>query len=313
MTEFIDAIRQAENILVVCHVRPDGDCLGAGLAISVLCGKLNKKSDFVCDSPLPGHYEFIDRNNIFNRISCDCYDLAIAVDCADEFRMGKFGDVFFDVKNTVNIDHHVTNTMFAGMNIVDGTASSTCEIIFRLLTPGNYIDAETAEYLYMGISTDTGHFKHNNTSPATLMTASELLKYNFDVIGLIDRLYRSNTAEKIKLIGVSLNKMRYYAGGKLCIIALSKKDLSDCGCSLSDTEGIIDYPMTVAGVLVAVCMSQQSGTSFKVSFRSKGPDVAKIACKFGGGGHVLASGCVVNGEYNDCIEKVIRAVVEEIE
>lgn len=311
MTEFLSQIKLAENVLVVCHVRPDGDCLGAGFAVTALCNKLNKKVDFLCESELPEHYAFIDKSAIFNKSTCDFYDLAIAVDCADEFRLGKIGDIFFNVKNTVNIDHHVTNTKFAGLNIVKGDASSTCEILFNEIIDSGYVDAVIAEYLYMGISTDTGHFRHSNTSPATLTVAAELLKYKFDVTGLIDCLYRSNTAEKLQLIGLSINKMRYYADGKLCVIALSRRDLNDCGCTLADTEGLIDYPMTVKGVQVAVCMSQQSGTSFKVSFRSKGPDVSKIAGKFGGGGHILASGCVVNGEYNACIEKVVAAVLEE--
>ena len=114
------------------------------------------------------------------------------------------------------------------------------------------------------------------------------------------------------MIGVALNKMKFYENNRICVIALSQKDILNCGCQLSDTEGIIDFPMTVRDVEVAVCMSQQSGSSFKVSFRSKGPNVAAIAGKFGGGGHVLASGCVVNGEFNDCVKKVVKAITEDI-
>lgn len=311
MNTLIDAIKNAENIFIVCHVRPDGDCLGAGFAVMRVCEKLGKKVDFCCDSPIPAHYAFLsDANKLNDCRHCD-YDLAIAVDCADEFRMGKFGDVFFSAKSTVNVDHHITNTMFGGENIVNGSASSTCEILFGLLKDG-YIDANIAEYLYMGISTDTGHFRHNNTSPETLVTAAALLGYDFDVEKLIDNLYRSNPIEKLKLIGVALNKMRFFENNRICVIALSQKDINGCGCALSDTEGIIDYPMTIKEVEVAVCMSQQSGSSFKVSFRSKGPNVAAIAGKFGGGGHVLASGCVVNGDFNGCIAKVVKAITEDI-
>ena len=310
MNALINAIDKAENIFVVCHVRPDGDCLGAGFAVTRVCEKLGKKVDFMCDSPLPTHYAFVPDAKKFNEASLDCYDLAIAVDCADEFRMGRFGDVFFSVKSTVNVDHHVTNTNFASENIIMDKASSTCEILFGLLN--EYVDAAIAEYLYMGISTDTGHFRHNNTSPETLNVAAELIRYNFDTEKLIDNLYRSNPVGKLKLIGVALNKMKFYENNRICVIALSQKDILNCGCQLSDTEGIIDFPMTVRDVDVAVCMSQQSGSSFKVSFRSKGPNVAAIAGKFGGGGHVLASGCVVNGEFNDCVKKVVKAITEDI-
>ena len=311
MNTLIDTIKKAENVLLVCHVRPDGDCLGAGFAVMRVCEKLGKNTDFVCDSPLPAHYSFLPDGGSLNDEKFFGYDLAIAVDCADEFRMGKFGDVFFSVPVTINIDHHITNTNFASVNIVKGDASSTCEILFDLFKCG-YIDEQIAEYLYMGISTDTGHFRHNNTSPETLIAAADLVRYKFDVSTLIDNLYRSNPIGKLKLIGVALNKMRFFENNRICIIALSQKDIAGCDCSLSDTEGIIDYPMTIKEVEVAVCMSQQSGSSFKVSFRSKGPDVAAIAGKFGGGGHILASGCVVNGDFNGCVNKVVAAITEDI-
>lgn len=312
MDPIISAIEKANDILIVCHVRPDGDCLGAGFALHNILCKLQKNVDFVCDSPFPPHYGFIKNRAVFGEVNCEKYDLAIAVDCADEFRLGAYADRFFSAPVTVNIDHHATNTRFAAINRVDAEASSTCEIVYYIMRESGLIDVQIAENLYMGISTDTGHFRHSNTSPQTLCTGGELLKYGFDAVKLVDNLYRSNTAEKMRLIGVALNKMRYYLGGKLAVIALSQRDLKECGCVLSDTEGLIDYPMTVGEVEVAVCMTQQSPSSFKVSFRSKGPDVAAVAGKFGGGGHILASGCVVNGTFNACVAKVVQAVAEQL-
>lgn len=165
----------------------------------------------------------------------------------------------------------------------------------------------------MGISTDTGHFRHNNTSPETLNAAAELIRYKFNVSALIDNLYRSNPIGKLKLIGVALNKSDFLKINRICVYCVISKRIFPVAIALlSDTEGIIDYPMTIKEVEVAVCMSQQSGSSFKVSFRSKGPDVAAIAGKFGGGGHILASGCVVNGDFNGCVNKVVAAITEDI-
>ncbi len=307
-----ELIESADSCIIICHIRPDGDCLGAGFALSKLLRNKRKKVDFVCDSEMPAHYSFIKNSNYLNDINYFDYDLAISLDCADEFRLGKYSDNFFDCANTVNIDHHATNTCFGGLNIVDDSASSTCEILYYLFKNDPQFDSDIAENLYMGISTDTGHFRHDNTTAATFSAAAELINYDFDATCLINNLYRSNSMGKLKLIGLAINKLRYFCNNQVGLIALTQKDLSECNCLMSDTEGLIDYPMTVSDVKVAVCMSQQSPVSFKVSFRSKKIDVSKVAAKFGGGGHVLASGCVVNGDYNQCINKVITALSEEL-
>lgn len=312
MIDLVKHLINARNILIVCHVRPDGDCLGAGFSLYSVAKKLNKSADFLCDSPFPEHYSFIKNHEIFGKRELSEYDLAISVDCADEFRMGEYSDIYFSCKQTVNIDHHATNTMFAAVNEVCAAASSTCEIVYLLLKDSGLIDAGIAQDLYMGISTDTGHFRHSNTKPNTLLAAAHLLEFDFDAVKLVDNLYRNNTVEKMRLIGLALNKMHYYCDEKVAVIALSQRDLKECGCVMADTEGIIDYPMSVGSVVVAVCMTQQSSLSFKVSFRSKGPNVAKIAGKFGGGGHVLAAGCVVNGDFNSCVAKVVKAVSEDM-
>lgn len=309
----VDLIKNASGVLIVCHTLPDGDALGAGFALFRVCELLEIPADFLCDSPLPKQYEFIDNSDKFRKKKACTYDLSIAVDCADEFRMGEQNDLFFSTDNTINIDHHISNTNFAKYNFTKPDASSTCEIIFGLLKNNpELIDDYVAEYLYMGISSDTGHFRHSNTGSGAYYAAAELLKHNFNTASIVDELYRSNSAEKLQLLGIALNKMRFYCDEKFAIIVLSHKDLVECCCRMSDTEGIIDYPMTIKQLEVAVCMSQQSQSSFKVSFRSKNIDVSVVAAKFGGGGHKLAAGCVVNGDYNTCVKKVIDAVTEQI-
>ena len=292
-------------------MRPDGDCLGAGFALTKICDKIGRNVDFVCDTDMPDHYKFIKGAERLNDVKFSDYDLGIAVDCADEYRLGKYYHAFFDCKNTINIDHHVTNTRFGNINVVNGKASSTCELLYSLISNENVIDDDIAEYLYMGISTDTGHFKHSNTTSETFAVASKIISYNFDRVALTDNIYRSNTLSKLNLISLAISKMQFFENGKICVIAMSRNDLESVGCTMADTEGIIDYPMSLASVKVAVCMSQQSQNSFKVSFRSKSIDVAYVASKFGGGGHVLASGCVINGDKNHCINKIVEAISEE--
>ena len=177
--KLIDAISGAKKVLIVGHVRPDGDCFGSGFAIKRLLEKSGSIVDFVVDSPLPNHYSFMEEYSEVNVIKNTSYDLAISVDCADELRLGKYYGVFSKVKRTVNIDHHITNTSYAKINFVN-EVSSTCELLYYLIKDDVQLDDYMASCLYVGLSTDTGHFKHNNVTEKTFTMASNLIKYNFD-------------------------------------------------------------------------------------------------------------------------------------
>ena len=226
----IESVKKSERMLIVYHIRPDGDCLGAGFALKRIAEKEGKKVDFVTDSPLPAQYSFIDGFDSLNDIKFQDYDLGIAVDCADDLRLGKYLQKFKKCKVTFNIDHHRTNNRFAVFNIVAPDKSSTCELLYDLIKDDGVIDKDAA------------------------------------------------------------------------------KMLSECGCVMADTEGLIDYAMSIGSVRAAVCMSEQNVRSYKVSFRAKDVDVAAAAGTFGGGGHKLAAGCVVNGHYEDVVDKVVKAV-----
>ena len=302
----IDAVKKAKNVLIVCHIRPDGDCLGSGFALMRIAEKLGKKVDFVCDSPFPPAYSFIKDHEKLNEIKCDSYDLAIAVDCADSARMGSFGEAFRKCPETINIDHHKTNDRFGKVNFVVPDLSSTCELLYSLIKNDNVIGADEATDLYLGLSTDTGNFMHSNTTPDTLTTASELLALGADLSMIVNGFYRNNTKNKLALISRAIASMQYFDDDKVAVITVKKSDLEETGCVLSDTEGLIDYAMSVGSVKVAVCMTEQRERSYKVSLRSKGADVSIVAGYFGGGGHKQASGCVANGYYEDVLEKIVR-------
>lgn len=302
----IDAIKKANDILIVCHIRPDGDCLGSGFALTRIAEKMGKRVDFVCDSPFPPAYSFIKDCDKFNDIKCERYDLAIAVDCADSARMGAFGELFRKCSETINIDHHKTNDAFGKSNFVVPDLSSTCELLYSLIKDDCVIGADEATDLYLGLSTDTGNFMHSNTTPDTLRTASELLALGADLGAIVNGFYRNNTKNKLALVARAVGSMRYFDDDKVVVMTVTQNDLKETGCVLSDTEGLIDYAMSVGSVKVAVCMTEQRERSYKVSLRSKGADVSLVAGVFGGGGHKQASGCVANGYYEDVVEKIVR-------
>ncbi len=303
-----EAINKGSKFLISAHVRPDGDCLGAGLALKRYIENYGKQADFLVDSAYPSHYAFLPGCESYNQKKLEQYDYFIAVDCADDKRLGSYAS-FLDKLPSLNVDHHITNNKFAKSNLVKNY-SSTCEIIAEELFATEQFDSVIASLLYVGMSTDTGHFAHNNTNSRVLANASRLLTFAFDPYSIIKSLYRSNTVQKTRLIGVAIQSMRFFNDEKVCFITITKKDLKSCGCELSDTEGLIDYAVAIASVDIAICLSEYSEKVYKVSFRSKSKDVSQAAAMFGGGGHRQAAGCMVSGYLEDVIQRLLRAVTE---
>ena len=305
----IDSIKEANKILIVGHVRPDGDCLGAGLALRRLAVNQGKIADVVYDSDLPMHYSFLPDFDTINKPTCDSYDLMIVVDCGDEQRMGKYNKLLKKIKS-IQFDHHITNHGFASVNFVNHAKSSTCEILCDVLLPLGKVDEVMASCLYTGLSTDTGHFMHNNVTQNVFDVAGKLLACGASAYQINAHLYRSKSINKTMLIGRAIKSMRFYVDNSICIISIRPNDLSETSCLISDTEGLIDHAMDMACVKVAVCMTEQSNNKFKVSFRSKGYNVAECAAVFGGGGHVQAAGCVICGMYEDVLNKVVKSITD---
>jgi phosphoesterase RecJ-like protein len=290
-------------------MRPDGDCLGAGFALKHVLQKRGLTADFICDSDAPAHYSFLPGFSSLNERRLKVYDLFLCVDCADVQRLGKFAG-YLKTARSVCIDHHATNRGYASENLIDATASSTCEIITALLDESGELDDVSAFCLFVGLSTDTGHFMHSNTSKRTVETAAKLLGYAVDANRVANLLYRNNTIEKTRLIARAISSMRFFGGGKICVITVTQKDLTETGCVIADTEGLTDFGVNIGSTDVTICITESGGRLYKVSFRSKAADVAAAAAVFGGGGHVKAAGCMVQGRYEDVVQKLVKAVTD---
>lgn len=309
--ELIDSIKSANRILIVGHMRPDGDCLGAGLALYTLAKNEGKTADVVYDSDLPEHFSFLPDYGIINSMSSGPYDLLLVVDCGDEPRMGKYSKLLKNTKS-IQFDHHITNNGFCKVNYVYPEKSSTCEILADLLLPTGKVDATIATYLYIGLSTDTGHFMHNNVTQNVFDDVSKLIGCGAESYKMNMALYRSKTIKKTKLMGCAIKSMRFFLDNKLCIISIRPNDLIETGCTIADTEGLIDLAMDLGCVEVAVCMTEQPENKFKISLRSKGFNVSECAAVFGGGGHIQAAGCVASGMYEDVLQRIVKIVTDRM-
>jgi len=316
-TKIIPLIKSAKSILIVCHIRPDGDTLGSGLALHHLCGALGKTADIVADSAIPPQYMFMPGIDKVNSQQSKKYDLVLIVDCADAPRMGKYQG-YAKSHLSVNIDHHQTNDRFATHNIVVPTASSTCEVVFDVLEQENVfnesfdlnkdIAQKIATCLMTGLSTDTGHFMHSSVNQKVMETAGKLTALGADVHYIANNIYRSDSKTRLKLLGDALSRLRFFDDDSICVMTLMLDDFTKTNASPLETEGFINYPLGIKTTQVAVTIIQFNQTTYKVSFRSKGIDVSKIAGVFDGGGHVRAAGCTVNGFYEDVVDKVVKAI-----
>lgn len=308
-------LNNANNIALFCHTRPDGDTLGAALALKLALSKKGKTLKIFCDEKVPSkflNFGFDNQFNIeFNEKLKD-FDLYVAIDCGDIGRLGAFYNKFINNKNTLAIDHHITHEDFCQNTYILGY-SSTCEIILKLINDFNIsLDEKIATALFVGLSTDTGNFKHSNTNENTLLSAKQLISYGVDISEINRKLYNETSYERLKLLGKSLLNMRSYFDGKLCIMYVTKKDFEDCNANITHTEGFTDYAISIDTAQIGICISQNTNNSYKVSMRSKKLDVSNVCKYFGGGGHKQAAGCVVCGFLEDVIDKIVR-VIEDIE
>ena len=304
-------LNNANKIALFCHIRPDGDTLGAALGLKLALQKIGKVVEVFCEDVLPEKFLKLGFDGYFNtqlpRQTND-FDLFVAIDCGDIGRMGCFGSVFLNHKKTLSIDHHVTHEDFS-KNTYVLDVSSTCEIILQIINSLYIaIDTQLATVLFIGLSTDTGNFRHSNTNKNTFLAAQQLSLYGVDIAGINRKLYNETTFARLKLLGRSLSNMRKFFDGKLCIMFVTAKDFKDTATDMSFTEGFTDYAISVDTAQIGVCISQSNANSYKVSMRSKGIDVAEICGYFGGGGHTQAAGCVLCGFLEDVIDKIVRVI-----
>ncbi len=310
-SEIIDQLNRADKIAVFCHARPDGDALGSGLALCLALENLGKKAVMCCEDEPPARFMFMPE---FEKVSTALpnmdYDVFVTVDCADDTRMGCFSKTCKKFKKTtINIDHHISNDGYAKMNYVK-VCPATCEIMTELLyTAGYEITPAIANLLMIGLVTDSGMFMHKDVTDTTFKVAALLREKGADVDSIYYNMFARQPKARALLYGRVMNGLRFALEDKLAIIVIHEKDMAELGADKSLTEGFVDFPLTVDGVEVAASLMEYRKNQYKVSLRSKGKvNVNAVATSFGGGGHILASGCMLFGEEEEVVEKITYAV-----
>ena len=304
-----ELIGSSKKIFLSTHINPDGDGIGSGLALVNKLTKMGKKVDFINRDPMPAIYKFLPGSQRVKQAKkvTGRYDLAIVLECPELERNGGIIDYTEQVKVTVNIDHHLGNTMYGDLNIVDPKASAVGEQLYRIMRELKWeVDKDVATCIYTSIVTDTGSFRYSNTSPDVHIIASELLKEGANPEYISSEVYASTQAAS-KLLNMMLGKMKFE--GKIGYSFLTKKMFRDTGAQDSETDNFINNIRAIRTVEIAMLFKELGRASVKVSFRSKnGADVNILARRFKGGGHKHAAGAVINYP----LSKAMKLVLSEV-
>ena len=315
MTVLEQMLEQTGSVVILGHVRPDGDCLGSTLGlyhyIQTNYPAIRAAVYLEESSPKFGYLAGYDA--ILHETDEDRYELCICLDCGDEERLGSFGVFLANASKSLCLDHHITNTRFCEVNLVSENASSTCEVLFEQLDEEK-IDKAAAECLYTGLIHDTGVFKYSCTSARTMEIAGKLMAKGIDFGSIIDNSFYKKTYVQNQILGRALLESITFLDGKCIFSALRQSEMEFYGVNGKDMDGIIDQLRLTEGVEVAIFMYQTGPQEFKVSLRSQNAvDVSRIASYFGGGGHVRAAGCTMSGRIHDVVNNLSLHIAKQLD
>ncbi len=314
--EIASALRAAQRIVILSHVRPDGDAFGSQLALALSLRALGKEVTVWNEDGMLEKYRFLPGSELILRPPAEPeeFELVVALDTAIENRLGTAG-LAVRAPQWINIDHHPTNPRYGDLVYIDPIAPATGQILFELLTSERFpLNREIADNLFAAISTDTGSFQYPSTTARTFEIGAELLRLGVDVGRMNQLLYESYPRRRVELLRELLGTMRFDAGGKIASFTLSLATTQKLAVEPEDNEGLIDHLRAIEGVIVAAFFEELPEGKVRVSMRSKDPaaDVSKICQMFGGGGHKLASGARVRGPLAEVEERVLKATSDVI-
>ncbi|MBI4042857.1 MAG: bifunctional oligoribonuclease/PAP phosphatase NrnA [Deltaproteobacteria bacterium] len=314
-TEQFDQLRKllsrSKSVLVASHGNPEGDALGSSIALGLGLEELGKEVMIYNVDPIPQILRFLPgTDRVTSTLPARPVDLFFAVDMGDFNMVGEPVIKMRPYSTLVNIDHHITNTRFGDLNIVDGKASSTGQVVNSVLKAlGCKVTREIAANIYCTLITDTGSFRYSNTTSECLHLAAEMIEIGVNAKDVADYLFETYPKKKLDLLQRVLSSIEVECGGKYSHITMLQRDLREFNIEQEWSEGFINYPRGIEGVEVSVFFKESAENQFKMSMRSKGRvSVAEICKEFGGGGHYAAAGCRLNGSLESVKKQISSAV-----
>jgi phosphoesterase RecJ-like protein len=312
-----EQLMHARNLFSIAHPFSDGDALGSQLALYHFCRSTGKNCITLNFDPLPDQISWLSGSDCSqSELPPDInFDLAFLMETTDARRMGDRVNFFPRARTRVHLDHHIGVVGLGNINILDESASSTCEILYNILErTGVKLSRECREALYVGIMTDTGNFRYNNSTPRSHEVIARLIADDLVVDDIYKKVYEQTSYNRVVMHGMVMARTRRLLDGKIVASWLKLDDFTSIGADEVDADGAIRHISCINGIEVALLFKEIEDNKVKVSFRSTGNvDVMEISRKFKGGGHRNASGAQLDGSIEEVMAQVVAIVTEALE
>ncbi len=310
--EAYEVIKNSKSIVLISHINPDGDALGSSLALLPVLKKMNKKVRVVnVTKDLPSNLDFLPGFKEVKRELPKNYDLIISFDCGSFDRLG----IETKEAKLINFDHHISNTRYGDINLIEPDFSSTGEVVYKFLREnGIEIPKESALCIYTALVSDTGFFQYESVNERVFLMASELVKLGVEPDFVAKMLNEREPLSKIRLIAKILDTLTLYLDAKVAVVKLTQKMLKETGANISHAENASNMARSLATVEVGVLLREEEDGRIKVSLRSKNyVDVSKIAKMFDGGGHKRAAGFTSRySEFESVLKELLEVLKKEL-
>lgn len=314
LSQVVELIEKKKAFAITTHVKPDGDGLGSSLGLCWLLKSLGKSADVIVRGEVPPAYHKLPGVDLIRDVEHlnGSYDAVFLIECSDLERPGIRG---LNEAFTVNIDHHSTGDQFGTINWIDPTASAVGEMIYNLCKAiGGRITKEIADCVYMALVTDTGSFHYSNTTDRTLKVASELIKAGAKPAEISGAVYNNYPWSRIELMRRVLDTVKRDETGKIAYMRQTLAMRQESDAIDGDNNGFVNIPLSARDVEAVIYMREIGPDSYRVSLRSKGDlNVAKIAERFGGGGHRNAAGLQIDGNWDAKEAELVDVLLQEID
>ncbi len=314
LSQVVELVERKSRFAITSHARPDGDSLGSSFGLYWLLRALGKQVDLIMRDGIPAAYRKLPGANEVQVASMieDVYDAVFVIECSDITRpgLGNLAEQF-----VVNIDHHSTTILFGQINWIDATASAVGEMIYNLCKAiGVRVTTEIAECVYTALLTDTGSFHYSNTSERTFKIASELVRAGVKPARVAQTVFNSNPWSKLQVLGEVLATAQRDESGRVAWMRQTLQMQERAGASEADSSNFVNYPMSVGEIEAVAFLKEAAPEVYRVSLRSKGAtNVARVAERFGGGGHRNAAGCTLHGTWEAAESALVPLLQDAVE